>query len=247
MKIDFLVGVAIFISFISVFIFIYYVTVEGYFCFLLESFCCVGLICFSQQWAAYLMEPLRMRMSIKIGFTLGMVMAAISPVYAQTSDEPVQTVITALDSPFVDHPLSAGSEQDVSSSGHKALRAPAPALSSVQVYAVYSSLKGGWQAVPTNVVSLSGYAGGTLRIAVLEKGYGGNRIGWLNGGQTSPYQVNAVCVVNGSYTESCPAGSIVSGWMAYFNADNMSSVVFRYQSTSTNFPNRTLSTSINIQ
>ncbi|WP_253938877.1 DUF4879 domain-containing protein, partial [Dickeya dadantii] len=42
-------------------------------------------------------------------------------------------------------------------------------------------------------------------------------------------------------------GSIVSGWMAYFNADNMSSVTFRYQSTSTNFPNRTLSTSLNIQ
>nr|WP_253937590.1 YolA family protein [Dickeya dadantii] len=120
-------------------------------------------------------------------------------------------------------------------------------MSSVQVYAVYSSLKGGWQAVPTNTLSLSGYAGGTLRIAVLEVGYGGNRIGWLNGGQTSPYQVNPVCVVSGRYTESCPAGSIVSGWMAYFNADNMSSVTFRYQSTSTNFPNRTLSTSLNIQ
>ncbi|ATZ95268.1 DUF4879 domain-containing protein [Dickeya fangzhongdai] len=189
-----------------------------------------------------------MRMSIKIGFTLGMVVAALSPVYAQTSDEPVQTVITALDSPFIDHPLSAGSEQDVSSSEHKALRAPAPALSSVQVYAVYSSLKGGWQAVPTNTFTLSGYAGGTtLRIAVLEVGYGGNRIGWLNGGQTSPYQVNPVCIVNGRYTESCPAGYTVAGWMAYFNADNMSSVVFRYQSTSTNFPNRTLSTSLNIQ
>lgn len=188
-----------------------------------------------------------MRISTKISFTLGMIVAALSPVYAQSVEEPVQTVITALDSPLADNPLYARSEQNTASAEHGPLRAPAPALSSVRVYSVYSAQKGGWQAVPSGTFSLSGYTGGTLRIAVLETGYGGNRIGWINGGQTSPYQVNAVCIVNGRYTETCPAGTIVSGWMAYFNADNLSSVVFRYQSTSINSPNRTLSTSLNIQ
>ncbi|RJL50836.1 YolA family protein [Pectobacterium carotovorum] len=185
-----------------------------------------------------------MKKNIYIGFAFSMLVSAVFPAYSQ--EEPVAETITALDSPFLENPTSAN---ETSSQDYKPLRAPAPALSSVYVYAVASTQNGGaWEYIgPNKIATAQDHGGAQVRIAVLEVGYGNNRFGWIDGQQKSPYQVNGVCVVSGYYSESCPVGSTYVGWMAYFNGDGMSSGTFRYQSTSTNAPYRTLSTSLNIR
>ncbi|KFX00685.1 YolA family protein [Pectobacterium carotovorum] len=187
-----------------------------------------------------------MRKKIYIGVAFSMLVSVMFPAYSQAQEEPVAEVITAFDSPLLENPTSAN---ESSSQDYKPLRAPAPALSSVYVYAVASTQNGGaWEYIgPNKLATTQDHGGAQLRIAVLEVGYGNNRFGWVNGTQKSPYQVNGVCVVGGYYTESCPAGSTYVGWMAYFNGDGMQSGPFRYQSTSINAPFRTLSTSLNIR
>ncbi|MGM3162930.1 DUF4879 domain-containing protein [Dickeya undicola] len=129
-----------------------------------------------------------------------------------------------------------------------AFSAPAPALSGLRVKVLSGTFGGSWYYPPVNTVAIGpGYAGGTLQIAVVETGYGGNRIGWINGTQKKPDSVKLACLVRGEMTDNCPRGATGAGWIAYFNANYLTSVNFRYQSTSANFPYKTLSTSLNIK
>lgn len=129
-----------------------------------------------------------------------------------------------------------------------AFSAPAPALSGLRIKVLSGVYGGSWQYAPVNAVTIGpGYAGGTLQIAVVETGYGGNRIGWINGEQKKPDSVKLACLVKGEMTDNCPRGATGAGWIAYFTANYQSSVTFRYQSTSANFPYKTLSTSLTIR
>ncbi|GKW10895.1 YolA family protein [Pectobacterium punjabense] len=187
-----------------------------------------------------------MRKKIYIGFAFSMLVSAVFPAYSQDIEEPVAEAITAFDSPLLENPTSAN---ESSSQDYKPLRAPAPALSSVYVYAVASTQNGGaWEYIgPNKSITAQDHGGAQLRIAVLEVGYGNHRFASVGGLDKKSYQVNGVCIVRGNYSESCPVGATYVGWMVYFNGDGMQSGNFRYQSTSTNPPFRTLSTSLNIR
>ena len=130
---------------------------------------------------------------------------------------------------------------------------PATALSNVLVYAVESSSYGGWEYMTTaGQASTVGYhSGPILRVAVVAFGYGNTPVVFM-GGRLLPtsafYQSTFICVVNGAYSFSCPAGYTAVGFVQYFDIDGYSTPgEFTYQSTSLNPPINTLSTQIQIK
>lgn len=126
-------------------------------------------------------------------------------------------------------------------------RAPAPPLTAVQIYAVGSS-DCNWEYLPVGATTTScDHGGSQLRVAVLETGYGSNRIAWLNGGllpSSALYATEGICNVGGVPTMPCPIGYSISSWMLYYNLDGNQAGQFKFQSTSSNWPTNTYSQQI---
>ncbi|KAF2149364.1 hypothetical protein K461DRAFT_281725 [Myriangium duriaei CBS 260.36] len=135
--------------------------------------------------------------------------------------------------------------------GRLHVRAPAPPLSQMWVYAVYASPSCGWEYMTTRgqVSTTCAHSGTTLRVAVMEIGYGSGPSASLGGAlpRSANYQSTPVCVVNGYYTFPCPAGSTVVGFLQYWNADGRPAANFATSDTSINSPFNTLSTGILIK
>lgn len=132
-----------------------------------------------------------------------------------------------------------------------ALRAPAPPLSRLAIYAVGSS-NCNWEYMTTvgQFSTTCDHGGAQLRVAVQEIGYGGNAIAWMNSGQlanSKNYQNDSICVVGTSYVFPCPVGGTVVGWMKYYNLDGSQNGIFKFQDTSINAPWNTMYTQISIQ
>lgn len=124
--------------------------------------------------------------------------------------------------------------------------APAPALSSMWVYAVGSS-NCDWEYTAGLSTTSCDHGGAQLRTAVLEIGYGSSRIAWMNGGILgSSYANTPVCVTGGYYTWPCTAGQTVVGFLVEYNLDGYQNGLFRYQNTSTNSPWNTMAVQISI-
>lgn len=127
-------------------------------------------------------------------------------------------------------------------------RAPAPALSSIRVYAVGSTACG-WEYTNGNSSTTCNHGGGELRVAIIEIGYGANPIASMNGGQlprSARYASTGICITGTQYTWPCTPGQTVVGWLDEYNVDGHESGYFQYQNTSTNAPYNTLYTQINI-
>ncbi|MCH7341996.1 YolA family protein [Pelomonas sp. CA6] len=128
------------------------------------------------------------------------------------------------------------------------LRAPAPPLTQMWVYAVGSS-NCNWEYTAGRSVTSCNHGGAQLRAAVLEIGYGSARVAWMNGGvlpASARYASTPVCVTGGSYTWPCTPGQTVVGFLNEYNLDGHQSGLFRYQNTSTNSPWNTLAVQISI-
>ncbi|AEY69549.1 hypothetical protein AH2_00039 [Burkholderia phage vB_BceS_AH2] len=130
------------------------------------------------------------------------------------------------------------------------LRAPAPPLSRIIMFAVGSS-NCGWEYMTTigQISTTCDHGGAQLRAVVQEIGYGGTPIAWMQGGllpNSANYLNEAICIVNGYYTTACPNGATIVGWYRYFNLDGYQNGQFQEQNTSIVSPFNTLSTFINI-
>jgi hypothetical protein len=129
-----------------------------------------------------------------------------------------------------------------------AKRAPAPPLTTIWVYGV-GSTNCGWEYTSDLYLTKCDHGGGELRVAILEIGYGANRIASMNGGvlpSSAMYASTTVCVTGGRYTWPCTAGQTVVGFLNEYNVDGNESGTFRYQNTSSNAPWNTVSAQINI-
>lgn len=128
----------------------------------------------------------------------------------------------------------------------------APPLSRELVYAVGSTLYGGWEYMTTigqaSTVGLHG--GAQLRVVVQEIGYGGTPFVHYAGNflpASANYENDPICIVGNYYTSPCPAGYLVVGFYRYFDLDGFGTPgEFTYQNTSLNSPFNTLSTQIDI-
>jgi hypothetical protein len=128
------------------------------------------------------------------------------------------------------------------------LLAAAPPLSSMWVYAV-GSTNCGWESTAGLSTTACNHGGPELRAAVLEIGYGSNRVAWMNGSvlpSSAMYASTPVCVTNGYYSWPCTAGQTVYGFLNEYTLDGRDNGLFRYQDTSTNSPWNTLSVQISI-
>ncbi len=108
--------------------------------------------------------------------------------YSQTinnTDEagpPIELGLTAFDTLESTGPLSVARDTSHASKSGP-LRAPAPALSRVTVYAV-GSTNCDWKYMTTvgQLSTTCDHGGALLRVAVEEIGYGNNPIAWMNSG-----------------------------------------------------------------
>ena len=146
--------------------------------------------------------------------------------------------------------LSVASGED-SLAPNNAQLAPAPGLSRVFIYAVGSS-DCGWEYMTTfdQYSTNCDHGGQQLRVAVQEIGYGGNAFAWMNGGvlpKSANYANESICIVGNNYVFPCPAGYTIVGWIKYYNLDGYQNGNFRFQNTSINPPQNTLSASISIK
>ena len=129
----------------------------------------------------------------------------------------------------------------------------APPLSRELVYAVGSTLYGGWEYMTTiGQASTVGLHGGPqLRVVVQEIGYGGQPFAYYAGSLlpvSANYENDPICIVNNYYTSPCPVGFLVVGFYRYFDLDGDGTPgEFTYRNTSLNYPWNTLSTQIDIQ
>lgn len=125
--------------------------------------------------------------------------------------------------------------------------ANAPALKSVNIYAV-GSANCKWEYIPPNANSTKcDHAGPKLQIAVLEAGYGNNRNAHFNGGLISLnnlYKTEGVCMVNNKAAIPCPIGQAITGWLLFYNLSGQESGQFSFQSSSANWPTKTYSKQI---
>ncbi|UPT56072.1 YolA family protein [Dickeya zeae] len=175
--------------------------------------------------------------------------------YSQTlnnTDEaglPIESGLTAF-KPLESNSSFFSTKEAPRSSSSGPLRAPAPALSRVAIYAVGSS-NCDWEYITSGQFSTTcDHGGSLLRVAVVEMGYGSNPVAWMNSNllpRSANYQTDTICNVGGQYTFPCPAGYTVVGWMRYYNLDGNESGQFQFQDTSTNAPRNTLSTQITIR
>lgn len=127
--------------------------------------------------------------------------------------------------------------------------AAAPPLTAMWVYAVGSS-NCGWEYTAGLYSTSCDHGGPLLRAAVLEIGYGGNDVAWMNGGllpTTAQYASTPVCVTGGYYTWPCTAGQTVVGFLNEYYLDGHQNGIFKYQNTSMNSPWNTMSVQISIR
>lgn len=125
---------------------------------------------------------------------------------------------------------------------------PAPPLTDMWIYAV-GSTHCGWEYALGQAATSCDHGGGVLRVAVLEIGYGNRRLAWMDGESlpaSDMYASTAVCVTDGNYSWPCAAGQPIVGWMNEYDVKGREEGVFRYQNTSTNYPNNTVSTGIEV-
>ncbi|WP_300318710.1 DUF4879 domain-containing protein [Idiomarina sp.] len=124
----------------------------------------------------------------------------------------------------------------------------APALSALYVYGIYSSDCGIEYTAGQSTTSCD-HGGTVLQSAVLEIGYGGNPIVWMNGG-TLPSSASLgstpVCITGSSYSWPCNAGQTIVGFLREYDLSGSQNGIFRYQNTSLNSPFNTLSVQISI-
>jgi hypothetical protein len=122
---------------------------------------------------------------------------------------------------------------------YSSLRAPAPPLTYLQVYAAISTLHPTYEYFSeSQFTSIYNHGGGEMYIVTVELGYGYNRIAKMNNGPNLNY-LQSQAIVDSS--------NIVIGWFYWWIASAYESGQFTYQNTSTNSPWNTMSDWINIQ
>jgi len=128
-------------------------------------------------------------------------------------------------------------------------RAPAPPLTELTIHAV-NSTNCGWENTTGKATTTCDHGGPMLRVAVLEIGYGSNRVAWMGGGllpRTAMYESALVCISGGRYSWPCKPGQSAVGFVRYYKLDGQQSGLFQYQSTSTNAPYNKVSAQIMIR
>lgn len=119
------------------------------------------------------------------------------------------------------------------------VRAPAPPLSSLEVYAAISTQHQNYEYFsPNQLSSVYDHGGTELYIVTEELGYGHIRYAKFNGVNLKELQREHIDF-NGD--------TIVDGWYIWWDASGNDSGTFNYQNTSTNFPSNTMSDSIFIK
>lgn len=191
-----------------------------------------------------------MKYYVKIFIAVASLFSAFVVSAQDVAGVPVYNVISTFDDANFDSPVAQVSGKMQSSVSVQPM-ASAPPLTRVAVYAVGSTLYGGWEYMTTvSQLSTVGNHGGTqLRVVVQEIGYGGNPIVYMAGSLLATaknYQNIPICIVGGYYA-SCTAGYTIVGWYRYYNLDGYNSGQFTYQNTSLNSPWNTLSKSIYIK
>ncbi|MDR1063234.1 MAG: YolA family protein [Azoarcus sp.] len=122
---------------------------------------------------------------------------------------------------------------------HAQTRGPAPALSSIRIYAV-GSPSCNWEIISTGAFSTTcNHGGGQIQVAVLEIGYGSTYPLVKMSGNTLPssarYSRTPVCGTASNYTFTCSAGQIVIGFLNEYNlGSSYQSGLFTYQNNSIN-------------
>ncbi|MCW7764534.1 YolA family protein [Photorhabdus luminescens] len=172
--------------------------------------------------------------------------------YAQTEQpKEVPTTQNALAAqsqllPNPESPIRAEEEKELNAKSGVAY-APAPPLTNMWIYAV-GSTNCGWEYTSNLPVTNCNHGGQQLRAAVLEIGYGYSSFAWMNGGilPYSLYSSTPVCITNGRYNWPCAAGQIVVGFLKEYSLDGYQNGIFRYQNTSANWPQNTMSAQISI-
>jgi len=117
-------------------------------------------------------------------------------------------------------------------------RAPAPPLDYVSILAVYST-NCGWENTEGKFTTSCNHGGSTLRAAVLDMGYGSNRIAWMDGSilpNSAIYLRENICAAPLGGLQRCTSGQTVIAFMTYYNLDGYTDGIFQYQNTSTNAP-----------
>jgi hypothetical protein len=100
--------------------------------------------------------------------------------------------------------------------------APAPGITSFEVYAVASAATGAWEYVsPSQFITSSDHGGAWIDVAVLQYGYDNNNGATLSGSTGSNYAEQLLC---GSLAtiHLCSAGETVTGFMTYYEFLNKS-------------------------
>lgn len=128
--------------------------------------------------------------------------------------------------------------------------ASAPPVTSVSVYAVYSTQYGNWEVIPSGQYTTTyDHGGTTLNVAVLEIGYG-TANATMQGtflDHSKNYTTQSVCISGGYYTTSCPAGAAIVGFLRYWDVSGYQSGQFTESDRSYNSPFNTVSTYLNIR
>ena len=140
-----------------------------------------------------------------------------------------------------------------SASSISTMSGPAPQLSYLHIYAIYSALHGGWEYLAPTQIRTNYYHGGNPLIAVtIEIGYGFSQKGRINNGTlpaSANYRNDAICwdAYGTSLVSPCSAGETVAGYFRYWNLTGDQGTTFTYQNTSENYPWTTLSAAIFIK
>lgn len=126
----------------------------------------------------------------------------------------------------------------------------APPLTYLQVWYVGSSTCG-WESISdSQTTTICDHGGSQLRVVVMELGYGGNPIGFMNSGLLSSsanYLNQGVCRdAYGQLVSPCSAGQTIVGWLRYWNLDGYQGGYFQHQNTSLNSPWNTMYDNISI-
>lgn len=119
------------------------------------------------------------------------------------------------------------------------IRAPAPPLSYLEVYAAISTQQQDYEYFsPDQLSSVYDHGGAELYIVTAELGYGHIRYAKFNGGNLEELERQHI---------DLDGDTIVDGWYIWWDASGNESGTFNYQNTSTNFPSNTMSDSIFIK
>jgi hypothetical protein len=128
-------------------------------------------------------------------------------------------------------------------------KAPAPALTYLQIDYVGSS-NIGWELIsPSQMITVGDHGGSIMYVRTIELGYGCNPIAKMGGGQlpwSSNFQTYQLCWNASGNLVICEPGQTVVGFMRYWDVSGWQNGYFTYQKTSCNFHN-TMSDAISIR